>query len=137
MEEDDNRGRANTPTAQHDTSGSQKAKQRKRTREGTIEFCSNSKWLRLKVLQRLQYPMKTQTVVKNLDSTPPPRIAKAFDKPTLPSSVRPVSAGQHSQEDYLLQLERLVVELNMELASARGEQEAMIHSNKWQIELLR
>lgn len=65
------------------------------------------------------------TVVKNLDSTPPPRIAKAFDKPTLPSSVRPVSAGQHSQEDYLLQLERLVVELNMELASARGEQEAI------------
>lgn len=65
------------------------------------------------------------TVVKNLDSTPPPRIAKVFDKPTLPSSVRPVSAGQHSQEDYLLQLERLVVELNMELASARGEQEAI------------
>ena len=68
---------------------------------------------------------ESTTVVKNLDSTPPPQKSRAFDKPALPSSVRPVSAGQHSQEDYLLQLERLVVELNMELASARGEQEAI------------
>jgi hypothetical protein len=29
---------------------------------------------------------------------------------------------EQSQDDYLLQLERLVVELNMELAQVRGEQ---------------
>jgi len=65
------------------------------------------------------------SIVSNVAPIQPAKKTKAFDKPTLPSSVRPINASQHSQEDYLLQLERLVVELNMELASVRGEQEAI------------
>lgn len=61
----------------------------------------------------------------NVVSSGPSQKTKSFDKPVLPSTLRPIASGEQSQEEYLLQLERLVVELNMELASVRGEQEAV------------
>lgn len=67
---------------------------------------------------------ESTSVVSNVASALPKRNSKASDKPTLVGSIRPITVGQQSQEDYLLQLERLVVELNMELAKARGEQDA-------------
>jgi hypothetical protein len=61
----------------------------------------------------------------NVVSSGPSQKTKSFDKPVLPTTLRPIASGEQSQEEYLLQLERLVVELNMELASVRGEQEAI------------
>jgi hypothetical protein len=50
---------------------------------------------------------------------------KLAERVTFAKSASMPSRADQSQDDYLLQLERLVVELNMELAQVRGEQTAV------------
>jgi len=58
------------------------------------------------------------------DGVPVSRVTPtSIERLPLPKLSSPALRGDQSQDDYLIQLERLVVELNMELARVRGEQD--------------